>query len=500
MSIMRNPFGKIIREHLLLLLLTVIVIPAVADSDHPLCPSARHPQHTAQNIKRAAQARQSAPYLGTRHQLVLLASFNDLTFKDENPQALWNSIFNEEDFSTFPFHGSVHDYFYDQSYGQFFLEFDLYHVALDKPHAIYRSIGLDDSNSGLLLIDLINAIKDEVPDWSVYDWDNDDYVDQVLILFAGQGQNDGGDSQTIWPHQWDLIGQEREPCIVESGNHEYLVNNYGCFAELSGRKDYGSFGTLCHEYGHCLGLPDFYYSNTKVLGTWDVMDYGNYNEGGFCPAGYSAHERMVLGWLDMTELTEPTIVTDLEPLCEGQQAYLIRNDNYANEYYVIENRQPIKWDSSLPGSGVIIFHIDYDEEVWRTGQPNTYKQKRYTIVTANNNNSDKEHWAYPYQQNDSLTNLSSPASILYHLNTEDNYYLNRPIYHISVNDNGVASFKFMENPTGINFYNFQPSPPNLPSSAIYDLKGCFIGNDLNALSPGIYIIRYAHEVKKVIIK
>jgi len=500
MSVMRNLFGRIIRKQLLLLLLTVIVTPAVADSDYPLCPSARHPQHTAQNIKRAAQARRSAPNLGTRHQLVLLASFNDLTFQDENPQALWNKIFNEEGFSTSPFHGSVHDYFYDQSYGQFFLQFDLHHVALDKPHAVYRSIGDDDSNSGLLLIDLIDAIKNEVPDWAVYDWDNDGYVDQVLILFAGQGQNDGGDSQTIWPHQWDLIGQGREPHIVESGNYEYLVNNYGCFAELSGRMDYGSFGTLCHEYSHCLGLPDFYYGGTKVLGTWDVMDYGNYNEGGFCPAGYSAHERMLLGWLDMTELTEPTIITDLEPLCEGQQAYLIRNDNYANEYYIIENRQPIKWDSSLPGSGVLIFHIDYDEEVWRSDLPNTSKLKRYTIVAANNNNSDKEHWAYPYQLNDSLTNLSVPASMLYHLNSEDNYYLNRPIYHISVNENGVASFEFMENPTGISFFNFQPSTLNLPPSAIYDLNGRFIGYDLNALTPGIYIIRYAHEVKKVVVK
>lgn len=490
---------KNITKITLLLLLTVIVTPAVADSDPPLCPSARHPQHAAQNAKRAAKTRQSAVYRDDHRQLVLLASFNDLTFMDEDPLSLWNSIFNEEGMSTPPFHGSVHDYFYDQSYGQFNLQFDLYHVALDKPHADFRSVGDDDSNSGLLLMDLIDAIREEVSDWSVYDWDGDGYVDQVLILYAGQGQNDGGGSQAIWPHQWSLTGQEREAYAVTSGGNEYLIDNYGCFPELSGSKNYGTFGTLCHEYGHCLGLPDFYYSNKKVVGAWDIMDYGNYNEGGFCPPGYSAHERMLLGWLDMTELTEPTTVNDLMPLCEGQEAYMIRNDNYANEYYIIENRQPIKWDSSLPGSGVLIFHIDYDEEVWHTGQPNTSQKKRYTIFAANNSNTDFSHWAYPYEQNDSLTNLSTPASMLYHLNSEDNYYMNRPVYHISVNDDGVASFDFMDDPTGIVF-NSQPSTLHLPPSSIYNLQGRIIGNDINALSPGIYIIRYGNEVKKVMVR
>ncbi|MBQ8657102.1 MAG: M6 family metalloprotease domain-containing protein [Prevotella sp.] len=437
------------------------------------------------NLKSQTSNLKSQIYCGTRRQLVLLASFSDLTFKEEQPVLLWDNIFNQENFTMPPFHGSVHDYFYAQSYGQFNLQFDLYHVTLAKPHGDYRSIGTDDSNAGLLLMDLLTAMKNEVADWSVYDWDGDGYVEQVLMLFAGQAQNDGGDSQTIWSHQWSLTGQDREPYAVTDANGTYYADNYGCFPELSGRKDYGSFGTLCHEYGHCLGLPDFYYGTRKVVGTWDVMDYGNYNDGGFCPVGYSAHERMVLGWLDVTELTEPAAITDLKPLSQNQQAYMIRNDGYANEYYIIENRQPTGWDSSLPGSGVLIFHIDYDEEIWRTASPNTNREKRYTIFPANNNTTDYSGWAYPYEQNDSLTNLSVPAAMLTHLNADDNYYMNHPIYNISITD-GTASFDFMgDSPSSIQ------SPlvsPHSTHSAIYDLQGHFMGSSFYLLPKGIYVV------------
>jgi hypothetical protein len=93
------------------------------------------------------------------------------------------------------------------------------------------------------------------------------------------------------------------------------------------------------------------------------MDLGNYNEGGFCPPCYSAHERMHLGWLDPIELTETTTITDMESISHGKkEAYLIRNDGYSNEFYIVENRQQTGWDSSLPGSGIVIFHVDYDED------------------------------------------------------------------------------------------------------------------------------------------
>lgn len=482
----------------------------------PFC--SLHPDQTSQATRSmASQSRlnaQRAPLIGEYRQLVILASFSDKTFKDEDPLEVWDKIFNQEDFREQPFYGSVHDYFFDQSYGKFSLHFDLYHVKLDKNSSIYRSSDFkyekddqwyaDDTGCGLLLTHLLDAMKDQVEDWSVYDWNSDGFVDQVFILFAGKGQNDGGGSNSIWPNQWNLTEMGEEPYFKEWG-HPYdlsdtgwnlQVDNYGCFGELTAKGNY-AFGTLCHEYGHCLGLPDFYYgSSSQVVGTWDVMDYGNNNLGGYCPPGYSAHERMVLGWLDVQELTEPTSLSDIKPLGEGGEAYLIRNDGYENEYYIVENRQQTGWDQSLPGSGVVVFHIDYDEEVWENGVPNSSTLKRYSIIPANNRSSvySSSTWPYPFQLNDALTNTSAPKASLIHPNINGEKLMSKPITAMSITD-GLASFDFMGGSTAV-------SPITIigddASYVVYTLQGRMVGTTLNALSPGIYIIRNARgETRKV---
>lgn len=480
--------------------------------------SSLHPDQSAQTMRSmVSQSKfkaQRTPLIGEYHQLVILASFTDKTFKDEEPLEKWDMIFNQKDFRDQPFYGSVHDYFFDQSYGKFSLHFDLYHVTLDNNSATYRSsefkyekdglLYADDTGAGLLLTHLLDAMKNQVDDWSVYDWNGDGLVDQVFILFAGKGQNDGGGYYSIWPNQWDLTSMGEEPYFREWG-HPYdlsdtgwnlQVDSYGCFAELTGKGDY-AFGTLCHEYGHCLGLPDFYYGgNYQVVGTWDVMDYGNNNLGGYCPPGYSAHERMLLGWLDVQELTEPTSLSDIKPLSEGGAAYLVRNDGYENEYYIVENRQKTGWDQSLPGSGVVVFHIDYDEEIWQTGIPNSASLKRYSIIPANNRSSisSGSTWPYPFQLNNALTDTSAPKASLIHPNINGEKLMSKPLTAISVTD-GLASFDFMGGSTAVSPIT---AIGDEDSYVVYTLQGRRVGTTFDALPSGIYIIRHASgETRKV---
>ena len=430
-----------------LFLLLLVFVTAAAD--HPRRHGALRPLPVKEWGSSAPMLRRAAStiYTGERHQLVILVAFNDNEFKAEAPAELWGDIFNAENYSEAPFVGSVRDYFYDQSYNLLDLQFDLHYIKLDKPYYDYRSTyDGDDSRSTQLLIDLMEVMGSQVADWSQYDWDADGNVDQVLMLFPGMGQNDGGPKDaSIWAHQGALSFYDREPIKIPQGDKTYTVDRYGIFPELSGSGDYGSFGTLCHEYGHCLGLPDFYYgSSTSVVYNWDIMDHGNYNSGGYCPPSYSAHERMVLGWLTPTELAEPTTITDLKELNTSKEAYLIRNDGYANEYYIVENRQQegTKWDASLPGSGIVVFHVDYDSEVWREGVPNSANYKRYSIIPANNSDYSSAYWAYPYINNNSLTNESSPAATLNKANTDGSMLMSKPITNIQVTD-GIASFDFM---------------------------------------------------------
>jgi hypothetical protein len=213
------------------------------------------------------------------------------------------------------------------------------------------------------------------------------------------------------------------------------------------------------------------------------MDSGNYNGDGYVPCGYSAHERWLMGWLTPVELSQGTTVDGIPALSDKPEAYLIRNDGYENEYYIVENRQQSGWDANLPGSGVVIFHIDYDPDLWVSTKvmANTYSSKHYTIIPANNKSyyTNAAGWAYPYGENDELTNTSAPASTLLHKKSDGSLLMNKPVTNITVTER-LASFDFMGGATGI----FEKKVLGQPK-ILYDLGP-------------IYIIRNAQgEIKKV---
>jgi len=401
-------------------------------------------------------------YYGERHQLTILVAFNDRSFTGDKAATLeqWNKIFNTKNLMEEPFKGSVHDFFFAQSYGDFNVIFDLLYVQVSSDAKKYASTYLDDENSQYLVEDIVDILKSLEIDWGKYDWNGNGYINQLLIVYAGYGMHDAGGSDKIWPHQWWMSehlkdrqqGVHCDPIPVSYEGKDYLVDCYCAVSELKKNNPYGSFGTICHEYTHCFGFPDFYYSGSiRTVAAWDIMDMGNFNADGFQPAGYSAHERWLMGWLTPIELKQTTSIIDMPALADKGTAYLIRNDGCENEYYIVENRQPIGWDTSLPGKGIIIFHIDYDPSIWTstTSTPNTYTRKRYEIFHANNNNTLYGEWAYPFNENNSLTNTSTPAATLYNDNSDGTKLMSKPITNMAVTG-GLASFDFNTSTTGIN--------------------------------------------------
>lgn len=478
-------------KYLLSALLLVSSLTAFS-YEHPR----RHMLPRSISSKRAAAAKRAKSYIGEKRQLVILSSFSDLDFESEDPLALWNQILNQPNYHEGSYQGSVHDYFYDQSNGKFDLQFDMYAFKVNKEHATYRSTATDDKNASLLLLALADSLKNVVTDWAPYDWDDDGYIDQVLVIYAGMGQNDGGDRNTIWAHQAALSIFKLDPVVVNSSDKTYMIDHYGFIPEKG--KTSATFGTFCHEFGHCMTLPDFYYNNLQIVGDWDIMDNGNYNYNGYCPPNYSAHERMILGWLDVKELTEPASITNMPALGDEPVAYMIRNDAYPNEYYILENRQQQGWDKYLPGSGLVIFHVDYDEELWKYGVPNTYVDNHYSIFPANGMSytAMESGWAYPYGTKDSLTNNSNPAATLRHAAQDGTKLMSKPITNIRV-DNGLVSFDFMGGDGSQTTVQSHPTNYQNLIKEVYDLSGRQIPQ--NAMGTGIYIIKYANgQTKKVV--
>ena len=473
---------------LMLVLLSVMLTAAAQDVSVRGCRRGT-PRAVIGTTRGAASGQAKHPggdfYHSKRRQLTVLASFADQKFQGDEAATLnlWDKIFNAENLNEKPFHGSVRDYFYSQSYGKLQLTFDLQYVALSDNRYKYRSTAATDENSQYLVDDVMDALLKRDIDWSQYDWNGDGYVNQLLIVFAGKGSSYGGfggGTDAIWPHQYwlsDRLDQTtpdktdcRSPRSFNYDGKEYKVDCYCAVQELYSNGTYGNFGTICHEFSHCFGLPDFYYGRSKTVGGWDLMDDGNNNGGGFCPPNYSAHERWLMGWLTPTELTANRTVEGLSALSDKPQAYLLRNEGYPSEYYLVENRQQQGWDASLPGSGIVVFHVDYLQDLWCGviyDWVNTQSLKRYSIIPANNSMLAVQSagWAYPYSDNDELTNSSTPAATLNHENTDGSLLMNKSLTEMAVDASGKGSFRFsVDGGTGIVEHHTEGQP-----QVLYDL-------------------------------
>lgn len=417
----------------------------------------------AMKVSRKAAIGHFGEYIGEKKGIIILVNFQDKSFNATNDQVLFNRIANEAHYTTDRFIGSVHDYFYDQSNGLFDLTFDVVGpVTVQNNMSYYGRNGSDDNDlhPAEMVIEACKLVDEEV-NFADYDWDEDGMVDQVYVIYAGKGEADGGAANTIWPHEWELSE------AAEYGDGEgafeldgVTIDTYACGSELNGGGRICGIGTMCHEFSHCLGFPDFYdidYSGGVGMDAWDIMSGGSYNGNGDCPAGYTSYERWMAGWLQPVELKEDTTVVGMKSLQEGGDAYIIYNDGHPDEYYLFENRQQVAWDEELPAHGLLIVHVDFDLEIWENNQPNdnprhqrmtwvpadgkieTYRYGGSVYVSEEGMKSD----LYPYGDNNRFTNISYPAATLYNANTDGSKLLNKSVIDIAEGGDGTISFSFL---------------------------------------------------------
>ena len=240
---------------------------------------------------------------------------------------------------------------------------------------------------GQFVIDLLTA-ADPTVDFSQYDndgpdgipnsADDDGYVDLVAILhpqIGGECQagpvpgNTPTGYRHIWSHRWDVIslsGSAFTTNDASTAHGSIKIRDYF----LTGAEGTGNFGCtpggimqvgiFAHEFGHGLGLPDFYdtgpaLGGTLGLGDWDLMATGNYNRA-LSPSFTSGFSRGELGWTTEVVLSA-TGVDTLSPTELGDSVVLVPTGT-AGEYFLLENRQPLESDSFVYGPGLTIYHID----------------------------------------------------------------------------------------------------------------------------------------------
>lgn len=359
-------------------------------------------RRTAANTRRMARMQAPAKIgtmgtmTGQKKGIVILVNFADKAMST-GTQAKFNNMFNQQGYNQDGHIGSVADYFKAQSYGKFELSFDVVGpVTLDNNMSYYggnNSSG-NDKNPGAMIKEACNAVNSQV-NFADYDWTGDGSVDQVFVIYAGYGENyNGSDPNTIWPHEWDLRSATGSNLTLDGKT----ISTYACCAELYGTNGstLNGMGTACHEFSHCLGYPDTYdidYSGGVGMDSYDVMCSGSYNgpnKRGEVPAGFTAYERWMAGWLTPTELSSAANVTNMKDLGTEGEAYVIYNNSNKNEYFLLENRQSKDWfryyDSNTAGHGLFITHVDFNQTVWNDNAPNDDpNHQRMTWVPADKN-------------------------------------------------------------------------------------------------------------------
>ena len=336
---------------------------------------------TAESVMAAAQVRRQARRssvsgaakasghvaVGQKHFLVILCQFKDKSFTTPNINAAVTAQLNNSGYSGNGATGSARDFYYDSSNGYFEPIFDVFGpVTLDNNMSYYGandSYG-DDVRPEEAVTEGCKKLDDEI-DFKNYDLDKDGYVDMIFMIYAGYGEADGGGSNTIWPHQWELGGY-----TTLDGKK---LDSYACSNELAGQGalqgKLDGIGAVCHEFGHAMGLPDFYdvdYStNGECGGMYDfsTMDAGSYNNESRTPPYFNTEERILLGWVSESEAYQEftgsgsVTIPAYRPENGSTVAYRTPTD-MDGEYFVYECRGSQGWDSALAGHGLMVYHVD----------------------------------------------------------------------------------------------------------------------------------------------
>ncbi len=317
---------------------------------------------------------QLAPMAGPFRILALLVDFSDNT-SSVAPAFFDTLIYGG---ST----GSVRHYFDEISYSQIDLVTvndpstvgwtrapQTYDFYVDNNFGLYSSYP---NNAQKMVEDVVDAVDGSV-DFSQYDNDSNGYVDVLLVIHAGTGAELGGtDNTKMWSHKWAISPRLKDGVYISS---------YTAQPEYWSAPGDMTIGVYSHELCHGFGLPDLYDTDgsSQGIGDWGIMAGGSWNGSlGSSPAHPSAWSRIQMGFASSINVTANLIGQSIGQVNTGGSIFRLWTSGVGgDEYFLVENRQKVGYDASLPGSGLLIWHIDDaksssgndNDQEWYPGQP-----------------------------------------------------------------------------------------------------------------------------------
>ncbi len=389
------------------------------------------------------------PATGNRKLLVILARFSDQPFT--YAQSAFNNLFNAANYGS---SGCFKDYFYEVSYGQLVVTTTVTQiVTLPNTRSYYganTSGPGSDSKAALAVRHAIQAAYNAGVSFSPFDNNNDGTIDLVAVIHSGLGEETSGNTADIWSHNWSLSASGYGSLTL--GGKTF--NNYTMQPEKYTSGTMTNIGVICHEFGHAIGLPDFYDTNSGTggsysgTGDWDLMASGVWLNSGRKPAHPNAWCKIYLGWVSPVTLSAAANVT-LKNVEQNKQIYRI-NTSVTNDYFLLENRQKTGFDTYIPQSGLLIYHVHPQISSYISNNTvNTTHPQRMYIVPAGSTTDPKagnygsvSATSTPYPG--SLNKTSFTDNTVPNMKTWSGANVNKPITNITHNTSTKeVSFKFM---------------------------------------------------------
>ncbi len=367
-----------------------------------------------------------APHIGTMNNISVYIKFSDDTEFTTTRQT-YDNLFN------LPAGNSLKSYYNEVSYTQFTISTTGYPACAmttnysytdTHPRNYFEPYNATTNPNGYsndaertfrehtLLHDAITWINanSPVPAGLDIDADTDGSVDNVCFIVRG---GNGAWASLLWAHRWAL----------------YSIPTY-----INGKQvwDYTfqpesqvDVTTLCHEMFHALGAPDLYHYddgglNISPVSEWDLMESGSGHMGAYMKWKYSDNS-----WItSIPEITTSGTYT-LQPLTSASNnCYKIASASSATEFFIVEYRKATgTFESTLPGSGLIVYRIDPALDGNASGPPDE---------------------VYVYRPNGTTSTNGSPWSAYFSLESG----------RTAIND-GTNPSGFLQNgnPGGLNIYN-----------------------------------------------
>jgi immune inhibitor A len=321
--------------------------------------------------------------------LVILAEFSDIPHRAD-PQRFLDRLFGPG--------VSLREYYLEASQDLLDVTGDVHGwVTLPRSQFSYSQgeggIGSYPNNGQGMAEEAVAAAVSQGLDLDAYDADGDGVVDALLVIHSGQGRewaassppSPSPDPESVHSHKWIVVQQDFgfTTRVVDyfTGPELQLVTP----GIAPGWADsVQTVGVYCHEFGHVLGLPDFYdtVEFTNHVGVWDLMDFGTWNRvksdsnlaaPGALPSHFSAWSKLFLGW-NVAAPVAPAVgevarqtVTLESASAGGFPVQLLANpfgvdwasrSPGAGEYFLGEVRTRTGFDAGLPSEGLLLYHVD----------------------------------------------------------------------------------------------------------------------------------------------